>query len=209
MKLEPETRVPNATRLTDADGAAGLDKHGQPLWDKPKPIRHTRHFKTAAARRRYNNGEISFDDATVQVPIFRAFDIRAYRALKRDMERAKRKQSRIGPVRKQINRWQSGQKSHSDAARSEQTPRDSMEEASRSTERAAKGGTPKPNQDAPSALTLERAVALVREHGSIRKAAEATEGVSKDKLRRRYNEAVDHGMAKRRTRANNQHSLEA
>lgn len=44
-----------------------------------KPIRYVQHFRSAAARRKFEAGEISAKQAFNTVPVYRGLDSRAYR----------------------------------------------------------------------------------------------------------------------------------
>lgn len=88
------TIVPGAQRATDSTGVPLQDSKGRPAWNKPDPTRHVRHFRSAGMRRKYENGEISFDQATHEVPIHKGADIKTARAIRESIRYRKRLEER-------------------------------------------------------------------------------------------------------------------
>lgn len=171
----PETRTPGAERLLSDAGGVRFDPKGRPEWKTQKPIRHDRHFRNRAYRMKYNRGEVSFDEATHAVPVYRAFDIRAYRSLKRDAE-LRRSRERNQSLTRRIKRGLENATASDDTVpeQAEQPQADNPP-----TEQPQTADDPSP----------ETVAAKVDEIGSIRKAAAAL-GITKDKAGRRYRKAT-------------------
>lgn len=79
----PAIAVPGAQRVSHPDTHAPLfDKKGRPIWSMPLPLGMVRHFLSAGARRKFEAGEITYEDATKPVPFYRGIGVRALQVVK-------------------------------------------------------------------------------------------------------------------------------
>lgn len=169
LRMEKTSVIPGATKVTDEQGNQMFDRKGRPLWNPAKPIKHVTHFKSDGMRRRYYNGEVSLQEATHNIPVYRGVPIEVARMIRSHNRRRRR--------RGFIERAQEGAQQARERIMG--TKRRAM--AKKGVEAAQKRQDERKD---PATLTADMAVQLVNEHGSIRKAAEAT-GYSRDAIGRR------------------------
>lgn len=91
----PGIAVPGASRVMDPTApvpAPLFDKKGRQVWDVPERFsRVVRHYKSAGARRLLKLGKLSFDEATVEVRIYRGMSARMFNKMRGEIKRAQRK----------------------------------------------------------------------------------------------------------------------
>jgi hypothetical protein len=167
--MEKTSIIPGATKVTDEMGNQMFDRKGRPLWNPAKPIKHVTHFKSAGMRRKYENGEITLQQATHNVPVYRGVPIEVVRVIRNYHRRQRRRgfmdQAREGA--QQARERISGLKKRAMAKKG-------VEAAQKAQE----------TRKDPSTLTTAMAAELVDQHGSVRAAAAAS-GFSRDAISRR------------------------
>lgn len=98
--FEPRTTVPGAERVNDLVAFTPVplyDRRGRPVWNMPdnKRLRRTvRHFKSMASMFAFERDEISYDEATREVTIYRGMTMRMWNKLRGDIKRQHRRDSK-------------------------------------------------------------------------------------------------------------------
>lgn len=170
QRMEKTSIIPGGTPITDEHGNHVFDQKGRPLWGPAKPIKHVTHFKSAGMRRLYEAGEVSLQQATHNVPVYRGVGIDIARMVRSH----KRRQRKKGIIQRGRESMQQARQNMLDTKR-----RAMAKQAARTMEEKAANAKRDPKD-----LTPETAAHLVELHGSVRAAAEMS-GYSRDTISRR------------------------
>lgn len=173
--LESKSVVPGASRATNDQGVPYTDPKGRPVWNKAEPAKHVTHFHSAGHRRMYEAGEITLNEATHKVPVYRSLSNAAAKAVRTTIKQRKKAEER-NRQKGAVDRLGTA------AGRAREGLQNLGKAAAESGLGAVDRATTGPRD--PADLTPEQAVAFIDEHGSIMQAAKMT-GYSRDALRRR------------------------
>jgi hypothetical protein len=173
--MEKTSIIPGATKVTDEMGNQMFDGKGRPLWNPAEPIKHVTHFKSAGMRRLYENGEITLQQATHNVPVYRGVPIEVVRVIRNYHRRQKMMKRSF--IDKGFESVQEG----AQQARERIAGMKKRAMAKKGLEASQKA---QQDRKDPSTLTTAMAAELVDQHGSVRAAAAAS-GFSRDAISRR------------------------